>query len=321
MPLKPLIVSSRLTKTPGVPVNTSATWKGCDRKALDLAGAGDGQLVFFRQFVHAEDRDDVLQRFVGLQDALDVARDLVMLVADDPRVEHARGRVERVDRRINAEFGDLARQHRGRVEMGEGRGRRRVGQIVGGHIDRLHRGDRPLFRGRDPLLERPQIGCQGRLIADRRRDTAEQCRHLGAGLGKAEDVVDKEQHVLAFLVAEIFGDGEPGEADARARTRRLVHLAIDERRLGARPVDVDDPRFHHLMIEIVALAGALADAGEHRIAAMRLGDVVDQLHDDHGLADPGAAEQPDFAASRIGRQQIDDLDPGDQDLALRSIGR
>ena len=75
------------------------------------------------------------------------------------------------------------------------------------------------------------------------------------------------------------------------------------------------------MIEIVALAGALADAGEHRIAAMRLGDVVDQLHDDHGLADAGAAEQPDFAALRIGRQQIDDFDPGNQDLRLgRLIG-
>src|SRR5213080_4379261 len=54
----------------------------------------------------------------------------------------------------------------------------------------------------------------------------------------------------------------------RARARGLVHLAIDERRLGARPVDVDDARFHHLVVEIVALAGALADTGEHRIAAM-----------------------------------------------------
>jgi hypothetical protein len=31
------------------------------QEALDLAGAGHGQLVFFRQFVHAQDGDDVLQ--------------------------------------------------------------------------------------------------------------------------------------------------------------------------------------------------------------------------------------------------------------------
>ena len=74
------------------------------------------------------------------------------------------------------------------------------------------------------------------------------------------------------------------------------------------------PEFDHLVIEVVALAGALADAGEHRDAAMRLGDVVDQFHDDHGLADAGAAEQADLAALGVGRQQVDDLDAGDQDL-------
>ncbi len=73
------------------------------------------------------------------------------------------------------------------------------------------------------------------------------------------------------------------------------------------------------MIEIVALARALADAGEHRVAAVRLGDVVDQLHDQHGLADAGAAEQADLAALGIGRQQVDDLDAGDEDLRLRCL--
>ena len=74
------------------------------------------------------------------------------------------------------------------------------------------------------------------------------------------------------------------------------------------------PAFDHLVIEVVALAGALADAGEHRHAAVRLGDVVDQLHDGHGLADAGAAEQADLAALGVGREQVDDLDAGDQDL-------
>ena len=64
------------------------------------------------------------------------------------------------------------------------------------------------------------------------------------------------------------------------------------------------PRLDHLVIEVVALARALADAGEHRVAAVRLGDVVDQLHDQHGLADAGAAEQADLAALGIGREQV-----------------
>src|SRR3546814_8061431 len=91
--------------------------------------------------------------------------------------------------------------------------------------------------------------------------------------------LDEEEHVLALLVAEIFGDGEAGEGDAGAGARRLVHLAIDEGDLGAFGdrftglVLGDDAGIKELVIKIVALAGALADAGEHRGAAMALGDV------------------------------------------------
>ena len=141
--------------------------------------------------------------------------------------------VERIDRRINAFRGDAARQHRGGVEMRErGRGRR-IGQVVGRHVDRLHRGDRALGGGGDALLQRAHVGCERRLIAHRRRNAAEQRRHFRARLGEAEDVVDEEQHVLA-LVAEIFRDGEAGQADAGAGARRLVHLAVHQRAFRSR---------------------------------------------------------------------------------------
>ena len=50
---------------------------------------------------------------------------------------------------------------------------------------------------------------------------------------------------------------------------------------------------------------------------MLLADVVDQLHDDHGLADAGAAEEANLAALRVGRKQVDDLDPGLEHLRRR----
>jgi hypothetical protein len=40
---------------------------------------------------------------------------------------------------------------------------------------------------------------------------------------------------------------------------------------------------------------------------VRLGDVVDQLHDEHSLADAGAAEEADLAALLVRRKQVDDL--------------
>jgi len=44
--------------------------EGLGKELLDLAGAGDRELVVFRQLVHAENRDDVLQVFVALQERI-----------------------------------------------------------------------------------------------------------------------------------------------------------------------------------------------------------------------------------------------------------
>ena len=50
---------------------------------------------------------------------------------------------------------------------------------------------------------------------------------------------------------------------------------------------------------------------------MLLRDVVDQLLDQHRLADAGATEETGFAALDIRGQQIDDLDARLEDLDLR----
>ena len=69
------------------------------------------------------------------------------------------------------------------------------------------------------------------------------------------------------------------------------------------------PDSGHLEPEVVPLAGPLADAGEDRVAARGLRDVVDQLHDEDGLADAGAAEEAGLAALRVRLEEVDDLDP------------
>ena len=109
-------------------------------------------------------------------------------------------------------------------------------------------------RGAD--LETTHVGGEGGLVTDSGGDTAEEGRHLGAGLGEAEDVVDEEEHVLALDITEVLGDGE---GDARARAGGLVHLAVDEGGLGA-ALELDDTGVHHLVVKVVALTRALADA-------------------------------------------------------------
>ena len=67
--------------------------------------------------------------------------------------------------------------------------------------------------------------------------------------------------------------------------------------------------------EVVALAGALAHAGEHgdsRRAPVAMLWISSM--NQHGLAHAGAAEQADLAALGVGGEQVDDLDAGLQHL-------
>ena len=195
--------------------------------------------------------------------------------------------------------------------MRERRGRRRVGVVVGGHVDRLHRGDRVTTRRGDPLLQRAHLVGEVGLVAHRGRHPAEQRRDLGTGLGEPEDVVDEEQHVLLLHVAEVLRHRQRRQRDPQAGARRLVHLAEDEGGLA------DDAGLLHLDDEVVALTGALADTGEHRHTTVVLGDAGDHLLDEHGLADAGTTEQADLAALDVRREQVDDLDAGLEHLGLR----
>src|SRR5208282_876608 len=126
--------------------------------------------------------------------------------------------------------------------------------------------------------------------------------------------------VGAFGVAEIFRYRQSRERHAQTRARRLGHLAIDQRGLRVRWIaGLDHARLRHFQPEVVTLARALADAGEHGEAAVIFGDVVDQLHDDDGLAHARAAEQSDLAALQEGLNQIDDLHAGLKHFRARGL--
>ena len=97
---------------------------------------------------------------------------------------------------------------------------------------------------------------------------------------------------------------------------KTMAVCVDDRAAG-----VADLGFLHFQPEVVALAGPLADAGEHRVAAVLAGDAGDQLREDDRLAEAGAAEQAGLAAADQRRQQVDDLDAGLEQLGLgRQLG-
>jgi hypothetical protein len=72
-------------------------------------------------------------------------------------------------------------------------------------------------------------------------------------------------------------------------------LPVHQGDFGLRQIILsDDPRFGHFVVEIVAFACAFADACEHRNTAMEFGNIIDEFHDHHCLADSCAAKGSDL---------------------------
>ena len=192
--------------------------------------------------------------------------------------------------------------------MGEGGGRGRVGQVVGGHVDALYRSDRTFLGGSDALLQFTEVGAQGGLVTYGGGHAAQEGRYFGTRLGETEDVVNEEQGVLAFHVPEVFRRGQSRQGYPGPGPGGLGHLPVDQGGLG------QYAGVFHLQVQVVAFTGALTHAGEHRNAAVVHGDVVDHFHHDDGLAHAGAAEHAHLAAPGEGHQQVDNLDAGFQHL-------
>ena len=123
---------------------------------------------------------------------------------------------------------------------------------------------------------------------------------------------------MALVVTEVLGNGETSKSDTGTGTGGLVHLTEHQGDLGV-AVELDDGGLLHFVVQIVTLTGALADTGENGVTTVGLGDVVDELLDEDGLADAGASEETDLSTTSVGGEEVDDLDTGDQNLTLGGL--
>jgi hypothetical protein len=89
--------------------------EGLGQETLDLTSTLDSQLVFFRQFVHTENGNDILERLVVLEDLLDTSGDVIVLLTDDTGIEDTRLGVKRIDGRVDTQFGNTTGQDSGGV--------------------------------------------------------------------------------------------------------------------------------------------------------------------------------------------------------------
>src|SRR5690554_984274 len=291
------------------------------QEALDLTRTGYGLLVFFRQFVHTQNRDDVLQLLVTLQGLLNATCDVVVFLTDNQRIQLTRGGVQRVDRRVDTQLRDLTRQYYSRIKVGEGGCRRRVGQVIRRYVYRLDRRNGTSLGRGDTFLQNAHLFRQSRLVTYRRRHTTQQCRYFGTRQGVTVDVVDEQQYVTAFIT-EFLRHGQTGQGYTQTVAGRLVHLAVDHRYLGlVELLNVYNAGFLHLVVEVVTLTGTLTYARKYGQTGVLSRDVVDQLHHVYGFTYTGTTEQTDLATLGKRAHQVDNLDAGFQQLVGRCLIR
>ena len=116
-----------------------------------------------------------------------------------------------------------------------------------------------------------------------------------------------------FLIAEVLCHRKSGLRHAHTRSGRLVHLSEHKGCL------LQHAGLFHLGPQVISLTGTLPDSGENGVPAVLGGDVSYQLLDEHGLSYSGAAEETDFSALCIRRQEVDYLDSGLQYLDHRTL--
>jgi hypothetical protein len=202
--------------------------EGLGEELLDLTSASNGHLIFFGEIVHTKNSNNILKGTVVLEELLDTTSGVVMNLTDNGGVKHAGGGIEGIDSGVDTDFGKGTRQHSGGIKMSESGGGSGIGKIISGHVDGLHGGDRSSLGGSNTLLEGTQIGSEGRLVTHSGGNTAEKGRHLGAGLGETENVINEKEHILVLFVTEVLGNGETGESDTGTGTWGLVHLTVHE---------------------------------------------------------------------------------------------
>jgi hypothetical protein len=77
---------------------------------------------------------------------------------------------------------------------------------------------------------------------------------------------------------------------------------------------LDDTGLLHFVVQIVTLTSTLSDTSEHRVTTVGLGNVVNQLLDEHGLSDTGTTEETNLTTTGVGGKQVDDLDTSNEDF-------
>ena len=102
-------------------------------------------------------------------------------------------------------------------------------------------------------------------------------------------------------------------ADTESGTRLFVHLSENQ------DCFVQYTDFLNFAVKLLSFAAPFSNAAENRDSFIFSGNIMDKLHNENGLSDPGTAEQPGFAAALQRRNKVNDLYTGVENFGGRGL--
>ena len=94
---------------------------------------------------------------------------------------------------------------------------------------------------------------------------------------EVENIVDEQQHILAFLVPEIPRYGKTRQGHPHTGAGKFIHLSENQSDLVGHTIAL------HLVPEVGALPAAIAHTGEDGVAVVLHGHIVNQFLGRHSL--------------------------------------
>src|SRR5699024_7112079 len=185
-----------------------------------------------------------------------------------------------------------------------------VGVVIGRDVNGLQRRNRLTLGRGNALLENTHLISQGWLVANGGRHAAQQGRYLRASLGETEDVVNKQQHVLALNIAELLRKCQNRERHTHTYSWWCALLAEHEGGV------LQYAHFFHFQEQVGDLTSTLGDAGEHGGTRELACDTSNHFLNENGLTNTRTTEEANLAALNVRGQQVDDLNTGFEDFSL-----
>src|SRR5699024_1843925 len=180
-------IADALKSVDGIGQRDVRAWKAgellCDeevlaQETLEATCALNGDLVLFRQLVHTQNRDNILQFLVLLQNVDHALCNSIVSLANDAWLENTRRRGQWVHRLVETLGSNCPVQLGGCIQVSECRRWSWVGVVVGRDVNGLQRRNRLTLGRGNALLENTRLISQGWLVANGGRHAAQQGRYL-----------------------------------------------------------------------------------------------------------------------------------------------